>query len=216
MINSEVIRDQSMREGYEQRKAEYENRIREWLSEENRERFKDKELDEITADIGKEMLPIGEVPVEIQEYFGVNESYVYSSEAYFINHAINNHRELTNDEYFSILSVLENPDYAIRQTRNGVQNAILVKQIDGKWYEAIVGKDKETGKMIIYLTYFGGSTNQKKVAKRDASLEIKIKISPNRNKTNPYIICLFSSNNFLFMISSSHFFDPHTNIRNHF
>ena len=102
----------------------------------------------------------------------------FSGEAYFLHHAINNHRELTTDEYLGILTLLENPDYALKQNRNGGQNAILVKQINGKWYECIIGKDKETGKMIIYLTYFGGSTDQKKVAKRDETIEIKIEKPP--------------------------------------
>ena len=75
--DSEAVRDQAMREEYEGRRTEYEIRIKEWLSESNRERFKGKTLEEMISEIGNERFPIGEVPIEKQEYFDVDDSRIF-------------------------------------------------------------------------------------------------------------------------------------------
>ena len=103
MINSEVIRDQSMREGYEQRKAEYEIRIKEWITKDDLKAYKGLNLSEIRKILGNEKLPIAEVPIEAANFFGIEDTTVYSSGAYFIDHVVNHHDELSLDDYIGWL-----------------------------------------------------------------------------------------------------------------
>ena len=115
---------------------------------------------------GTELLPVGEVPQEAVAFFGIEDSNVYSSESYFLDHAVNHHSELDIADYVKMVDTLSDSDYAAIQRREGVQNLVFVKKYDDKWYRAIVGKDKTTGKAILYLSYFKSKKQPEAKAER--------------------------------------------------
>ena len=154
VAETERVMAQPMQEGFEQRKKGYENRIRKWLNSESIRKAQGKSDREIALEFGTELLPIGEVPIEAMDFFGLDDSHVYSSESYFLDHAVNHHSELEQSDYMKMVDTLSDFDYVAIQNREGVQNLVFVKKYDDKWYRAIVGKDRDTGKAILYLSYF--------------------------------------------------------------
>ena len=158
MTNSEVIRNQAMREGYEQRKEEYVNRILDWLRGEDLRKYKHMSRSEIIQETGGyKRFPVAEIPVEAMEYFGVDDSRVYSNRGYFIDHAINRHPNLTVGDYLDMLDTFSSnsPDSDILiddSSKN--KSLIFIDKIDGRWFKGVAELDSNTKQVILYLTYF--------------------------------------------------------------
>ena len=149
-----------MREGYEQIKAEYETRIKEWLLPENLKKYKDKSFDEITAELGDSFLPVGEVPVEAMEFFGVQDPRVYSGAAYFITHATENHgRDMTVADYLAMLDTLSDYDNIYIDKKSRDTRLVFSKERNGRFWRCVVGKDLESNQMIVYISYYAPSKN---------------------------------------------------------
>ena len=147
-----------MREGFEERRKEYEERIREWLSDENRRCLAGKTIREIRAVVGNDFLPIGEVPEGIRMYFGIDDPCVYAGPAYFIEHAVNRHKELSADDYVCMLDVLTDYD-----SLYGQDDGALVLRKEGKpSLQVIIILDGNTGKLILYRSFFGGRRKSRK------------------------------------------------------
>ena len=146
--------------GYEKRKAEYENRIREWLCKENLEKFKGKSFDEITAELGNDWLPIGEVPVEAMEFFGVSDPRVYSGQVYFIHHAVARHSNLTVEDYINMIETLSDYDNIYIDNNSEDVRLVFSKQDGEKYSRCVIGKNLVADKLLIYISYYKPDRNK--------------------------------------------------------
>ena len=158
LTNNEVIRDQPMREGYEQRKIEYQNRILEWLRGEDIKKYKHMKRSEIIAETGGyQRFPVAEMPVEAMEYFGVDDQRIYSNRGYFIDHAVNRHPNLNVGDYLAMLDTFSSnsPAADILIDDKSVNKALIfIDKIDGHWFKGIAELDSDTNQVVLYLTYF--------------------------------------------------------------
>ena len=158
-----------MREGFEERRKEYEERIREWLSNENRERFKGKTLKEISDEVGSVYFPVGEVPDIAKEFFDVDDPRVYSGAAYFMEHAFSRHPDLTVEDYVRMIDVLHDYENIYIADVPDDCRLIFSKRESNRHWRCIIGKnhDKNT---ILYISYYGPSrdvdSNKKILASR--------------------------------------------------
>ena len=147
-----------MREGFEERRKEYEERIRKWLSPENHRCLAEKTIGEIRAVVGNDFLPVGEVPDEILMYYGTDDPCVYAGPAYFIEHAVNRHKELGVEDYVGMLDVLTDYDSLYSQ-----DDGALVLRKEGKpSRQVIIVLDGNTGRLILYRSFFGGRRKSRK------------------------------------------------------
>ncbi len=158
-----------MHDGFEERRKEYERRIREWLSNENREHFKGKTLKEIMAGISPAYLPVGEVPSIAQEFFGVDDPRVYSGAAYFMEHAFTRHPDLSVEDYVRMIDVLH--DYENIYIADVADDCRLIfsKRESDRYWRCIIGKNHGNN-TILYISYYGPSrevdSNKKILASR--------------------------------------------------
>lgn len=177
LSNEETIRNKAMKEGYPQRKSEYLNKIRRWLSKENYERFTGKTLAQISEVVGNNLEAIGEVPQEVQDYFSVSDSRVYSGAAYFIEHAVNRHGELDVNDYVAMADVFENYNSSYIQE----DGALILRKEGRPSSQVIIVLDNDTGKMILYRTYF----NTPKINKKWTEINLKASSVPGTSPSVP-------------------------------
>ena len=145
--------------GYEKRKAEYETRIKEWITKGDLNAYEGLNLRDIRKILGNEKYPIAEVPVEAADFFGIEDVTVYSSEAYFIDHVVNHHGELSLDDYIGVVDTLSDFSDIYISLEYGDPRLIFSQKRDTGYRRASVGLDKETGSMVVYLSYFQPSKN---------------------------------------------------------
>lgn len=155
-----------MHDGFEERRKEYERRIREWLSNENRERFKGKTLKEIMAGFSPAYLPAGEVPSIAQEFFGVDDPRVYSGAAYFMEHAFTRHPDLSVEDYVRMIDLFW--DYEnIYVDENSVDPRLIFSKFDaGRYQRCIIGKDAETCHLLLYISYYKPDRNKDRMKRK--------------------------------------------------
>lgn len=156
--NNEIALEESgwMSEGYHQRKTEYIATIRDWLKEENRERFKGQPMSKIAEELGRERKPVAEIPTIALKYFGVSDPKVYSGPAYFIDHAFNNHNDLSVEDYVAMLETFENAtpesDILIDNSKDS-KALIFTDKKNSRMFVAVAELDKATNKIVLYMTY---------------------------------------------------------------
>ncbi len=103
-------------------RAEMENRITDWLSEENLEHAVGKTRDEIFEEFGNELAPIAYIPAKYLSFLSENvkDPRIYCGKGYFIDHALRNHGgqgtqinidDVDVSKYLNIQYVLDNPDH---------------------------------------------------------------------------------------------------------
>ena len=122
----------------EAEKEEFSERIMNWLSDENLERAKGKARQEIFFEFDCENpQPIACIPGEYVVLFDeeILDNRVYSSQAYFIDHAVNNHPNINKGKCLLIQDVLDDPD-EIKEIRREKVSLAFIKQLDR--YNAVV------------------------------------------------------------------------------
>lgn len=156
--NNEMSLEESgwMSKGYQQRKTKYITTIRDWLKEENKKKFKGQPMSKIAEELGRERKPVAEIPKIALEYFGVSDPKVYSGPAYFIDHAFNNHHDLSMEDYVAMLETFENatPESDILIDNSKDKKALIfTDKKNSKSFVAVAELDKDTNKIVLYMTY---------------------------------------------------------------
>ena len=117
----------------EAEKEEFSKRIMDWLSDENLEKARGKtrweifnEFDSVTP------YPIAYIPEKYMVVFdeGIKDNRVYSSQAYFVDHAVNNHPDIIKGKYLLIQEVLDDPDEIKEILRKRFQLHLSKKSTD--------------------------------------------------------------------------------------
>ena len=140
----------------ETEKEEFSERIMNWLSDENLERAKGKTRQEIFLEFNCENpQPIACIPGKYVVLFDekILDNRVYSSQAYFIDHAVNNHPNINKEKYLLIQDVLDDPD-EIKEIRREKVSLAFIKQLDR--YNAVVVQLEKTleGRIIWHRSFF--------------------------------------------------------------
>lgn len=140
----------------ESEKDEFNRRILNWLSDENLERAKGRTRQEIFMEFDCETpYPIAYIPGKYLSLFDEEmvDNRVYSSQAYFIDHAVNNHPNIDKERYLMIQDVLNDPD-EIKKIRREKVSIAFIKQLDR--YNAVVVQLEKTleGKIIWHKSFF--------------------------------------------------------------
>ncbi len=148
-------------------RAEMENRITGWLSEENLERAVGKTREEIFEEFGNELAPIAYIPEKHLSLFGdnVKDSRIYCGKGYFIDHALRNHGgqgtqididDVDVSKYLNIQYVLDNPDHIKETFTDGKRTVVFIKKI-GRYFAELTQLE-ENGRIVLHKSLF----NQKK------------------------------------------------------
>jgi hypothetical protein len=148
-------------------RTEMENRIIDWLSEENLLKAKDKTRAEIFEIFGNELHPIAYIPKQYLHLLGgnVKDARIYCGKGYFINHALRNHanadyqtsiENIDVSKYLNIQTVLDAPDSVKETFVDGKKTIVFIKKI-GRYFAELT-QTEENGKIILHKSFF----NQKK------------------------------------------------------
>ena len=140
----------------ESEKDEFNRRIMDWLSDENLEEARGKTRQEIFNEFDcVTPCPIAYIPEKYMVVFdeSIVDNRVYSSQAYFVDHAVNNHPDINKEKYLLIQEVLDNPDEIKKIVREKASIA-FVKKID-RYNAVVVQLEKSTeGKIIWHKSFF--------------------------------------------------------------
>lgn len=148
-------------------RTEMENRIVDWLSEENLSMAMGKTRDEIFEIFGNEVLPIAYIPTKFINLIGSNikDQRIYCGKGYFIDHALRNHAkagmqisaaDVDVSKYLNIQAVLDNPDSIKETFVDGKRTVVFIKRI-GRYFAELT-QIEEGGKIVLHKSFF----NQKK------------------------------------------------------
>lgn len=148
-------------------RTEMENRIVDWLSEENLSMAMGKTRDEIFEIFGNEVLPIAYIPTKFINLIGSNikDQRIYCGKGYFIDHALRNHAksgmqisaaDVDVSKYLNIQAVLDNPDSIKETFVDGKRTVVFIKRI-GRYFAELT-QVEEAGKIVLHKSFF----NQKK------------------------------------------------------
>lgn len=146
----------------EAEKEEFSKRIMDWLSDENLEKARGKtrrkifdEFDSVTP------YPIAYIPEKYMVVFdeGIKDNRVYSSQAYFVDHAVNNHPDIIKGKYLLIQEVLDDPDEIKEIVREKVSIA-FVKKID-RYNAVVIQLEKSAEGRIIWHKSFSTKTKSR-------------------------------------------------------
>ena len=140
----------------EAEKEEFGKRIMDWLSDENLEKAIGKTSQEIFDEFDCVLpQPIAYIPEKYMVVFDedIVDNRVYSSMAYFIDHAVNNHPNINKERYLLIQEVLNDPDEIKEIVREKVSFA-FVKKID-RYNAVVIQLEKSAeGKIIWHKSFF--------------------------------------------------------------
>ena len=140
----------------EAEKEEFSKRIMDWLSDENLEKARGKTRLEIFDEFDCVLpQPIAYIPEKYMVVFDedIVDNRVYSSMAYFIDHAVNNHPNINKERYLLIQEVLNDPDEIKEIVREKVSIA-FVKKID-RYNAVVIQLEKSAeGKIIWHKSFF--------------------------------------------------------------
>lgn len=140
----------------EAEKEEFNKRIMDWLSDENLEKAKGKTRQEIFEEFDSVTpYPIAYIPEKYMVVFdeGIMDNRVYSSQAYFVDHAVNNHPDIIKGKYLLIQEVLDDPDGIKEIVREKVSIA-FVKKVD-RYNAVVIQLEKSAeGKIIWHKSFF--------------------------------------------------------------
>jgi hypothetical protein len=130
-------------------------RLIDWLSEENIQWATGKTRDEIQEKFGNNAMPIAYIPVKYLKLLGddVIDNRVYSGMSYFIDHAVNHHPNISKEKYQYIQKVLSEPDEVKGIKDNGNNSVVFIKKID-RFNAVIIEVEKDKyGKIIWHKTF---------------------------------------------------------------
>ena len=122
-------------------RTEMENRIIDWLSEENLLKAKDKTRAEIFEIFGNELHPIAYIPKQYLHLLGgnVKDARIYCGKGYFINHALRNH---ANADYQTSIENIDVSKYLNIQTVLDAPDSVKETFVDGKKNDCIYKKNR--------------------------------------------------------------------------
>lgn len=117
---------------------------------------------------GKKLEPIAVVPYRFVPIIGkdIDDSNVYCSKAYFLNHYLHHIGSTSVLDYQSMQSVLIDPEYIVETIIDGNSSYVFVRR-DARYNCYVISFEKEGGKLILHKTYF---TQLKKPYKNVARL----------------------------------------------
>lgn len=136
--------------------VEFARTLREWTSEETLSRARGKSREQIFEEFDNTLTPIAFIPEDFLPYIFVNElsdNRVYSSQAYFVDHAVNNHgQDILPSDYFRIQEILSEPDEVILDRRKGEDKAIFTKQYGRNFLVVVKIEQGADGHLQMYKT----------------------------------------------------------------
>lgn len=148
-------------------RSDMEDRIVNWLSEENLSRAAGKTRNEIFEEFGNDLMPIAYIPTKYVSLLSpdLKDPRIYCGKGYFIDHALRNHAkegaqvsadEVDVSKYLNIQSVLDNPDHVKETYVDGKRTVVFIKKI-GRFFAELTQME-EDGKIVLHKSLF----NQKK------------------------------------------------------
>ena len=144
--------------------TEFERTIREWVSEETLSRARGKTREQIYEMFDNDLRPIAFIPQRFLSSIFANpvaDNRVYTSEAYFVDHAVNHHgSDVAPSDYFRIQEMLSEPDEVILDRRDGKDAAIFTKQLGKKFLIVVRVDNGPNGRLQFYKSLH--TTSRKK------------------------------------------------------
>lgn len=138
----------------QKRNVEMHNIILAWLTDENIEWAKGKELKTIIEHFGNKLEPVASLPRIIRENLPTIQSdYLYCGKAYMIDHHANHHPELDVNEYRYIQEILETYDDIKNLSDDNSIKFAFIKSMR-KGYAVVVQFSTENNGIILYKTFF--------------------------------------------------------------
>ena len=181
-------------------RAEMENRIVDWLSEENLSLAVGKTREEIFDEFGNELMPIAYIPTQFVALVSpsIKDQRIYCGKGYFIDHALRNHAgagtqvsvdDVDVSKYLNIQTVLDNPDRIKETYVDDKRTVVFIKKI-GRFFAELT-QVEENGKVVLHKSFF----NQKKepyaklndIRQKDTSSEGGVSSISHADETAPAI-----------------------------
>jgi predicted nucleic acid-binding protein len=133
-------------------------RIGEWLSGENLHLARERTLPELFALFGSQQEPIAILPTYYAKRLdpSILDDHIYSSKAYFLDHAARHHQEVPQEDYLNIQDTIDSPDAVWLDSRR--RSLTFLKKYDNYGTVAIgIGK-KGSGKLTFIDSWRGFNT----------------------------------------------------------
>lgn len=148
-------------------------KIQEWLSEDNIAWAEGKTLDESIEKFGNETEPIAVLPDIIKNVFPELKSlYLYSGKGYLIDHAANHHPELEVEDYNKIQEVLDSYDDIKDLSTPNVKKIAFVKMMD-KGFAVVTELSEKDGRIMLHKTFFYKDAQGKRTPYRNKPSVLK-------------------------------------------
>ena len=158
---------QEVDEVSKEERSEMENRIVDWLSEDNLSKAYGKTREEIFNEFGNELEPIAYIPAQFISLVDpeLTDTRIYCGKGYFIDHALRNHagsgrriapEDVDVSKYLNMQYVLDNPDSIKETVSDGKRTVVFIKKI-GRYFAELT-QVEENGKLVLHKSLF----NQKK------------------------------------------------------
>lgn len=128
--------------------------IGKWIRKDNIERAKGMTRDEIFAAFSRSREPVAFLNKQTRQLLGAKTRSVLSSEAYFVDHAVNHHPEMQPKEFLKMQEVLESPDEIVRDTKGDIKGDTFgfIKNNGDKKLVVFLRKDGDT--FVFYRTMY--------------------------------------------------------------
>ncbi|MBO4601623.1 MAG: hypothetical protein J5651_00490 [Salinivirgaceae bacterium] len=135
---------------------EMKKRVANWLSEETLSQARGKSKDEIYKIFDNTPLPIAYIPKRFADLIDseLTDLYVYSGKAYFVDHAVNHHGNISSDKYLLIQDILNEPDEIRKTLIDGRDSYVFTKRFTRYNAVVITIEVTENGKMILHKSFF--------------------------------------------------------------
>ncbi|MDR1231321.1 MAG: hypothetical protein LBK61_07965 [Spirochaetaceae bacterium] len=139
-------------------------RVAEWTSQDTLAKAKGgKSRDDIFREYDNTLQPIAYVSEQYLASFGSipNDNRVYCGQAYFLDHAVNHHPEITPSDYSHLQEILSNPDEVIidrrmdDRTRKERNNLLFTKKYGTNLIAVIGLEEGKDGKIILHKSLYG-------------------------------------------------------------
>ena len=136
---------------------EQQNRLKEWLSQENIRKARGRRREHIFSVFDNEPQPIAYLPKGYLAHFAgkISDNRIYSGQAYLIDHAVNHHPDMAPEAYLNLQEMFSTPDEVIRDERPYVDgklrdNLIFVKNYGANRAAVVSLEAGKDGKLIFH------------------------------------------------------------------
>ena len=156
--------------------ASFNTRVREWVTPEILHSLQGMSHADISAKFGDELKPIAYIRKEYLPFLadGITDNRVYSGKAYFLDHAVNHHKEVSAPEYYNIQKIIDTADdVKLDNTKPGRKPSLLFIKNTGPVGCVVVSFEvRGNGKVVLHKSFFSKSK------KRRFDKYPSVKISP--------------------------------------